>query len=125
MILIRCAVSAKVILNHPCVWCNSNRSRYFPRAYGAQGIGCGVAPPRHSVTTVVEFPIERTPTVVCLSYGKPREIPRCGCYRNRHGMTLGVEFWRRYWHVATSSIHGKINRHVYLAKRGLNAIWLV
>ena len=28
--------------------------------------------------------------VVCLSYGKPREIPRYGCYRNRHGMTLGV-----------------------------------
>jgi len=34
--------------------------------------------------------------VVYLSYGKPREIPRYGCYRNRHGMTLGVRVWRRY-----------------------------
>ena len=99
MILIRCAVSAEVILIYVCVWVHSNHSCYFPRAYGAQGIGCGVAPPRYSVTTVVEFPIERTPTVVCLSYGKPREIPRCGCQRNRHGMTLMVGFWRRYWYI--------------------------
>ena len=33
---------------------------------------------------------------MCVSYGKPREIPRCGCQRNWHGMTLEVGFWRRY-----------------------------
>jgi hypothetical protein len=38
----------------------------------------------------------RSPPVVCVFYGKPREIPRCGCQRNRHGMTLGVGCWRRY-----------------------------
>jgi len=37
------------------------------------------------------------------------EIPRYGCYRNRHGMTLGVGFWRRYgnsitYTVATTSL---------------------
>ena len=79
--------------------CNSNHGCYFALAYVAQGrqrVRSRSPFPRHSMTTVVEFPIERTHPVVCVSYGKPREIPRCGCQRNRHGMTLGMGFWRRY-----------------------------
>jgi hypothetical protein len=35
--------------------------------------------------------------VVCLSFGAPRQIRRAGCDCNRHGMTVGVKFWQRYW----------------------------
>ena len=105
-------------------WCHSNRSRYFPRAYGVQGrqrVQSRSPFPRHSLTTVGESPneVRSMKKEVCSDARNNRSAaipaPCTGAIcnfllptstfilptsmpgvRTRHGMTLGVGFWRRY-----------------------------
>jgi hypothetical protein len=52
-------------------------------------------PPQHFMTTVVEFPTERTPPTAYLCSGKPQEIPRCtdaACCVAPVTIATGMEF---------------------------------
>ena len=68
-----CAASSEVDLIHPFALVRS-RAQSLLYASVFKSTRCGVAPfPRHSMTTVVEFPIERTPRRIPMQWHASRD----------------------------------------------------